>query len=267
MNDQNQQFPEVEWKQSFGATVAHVNGVAIGCITLRGRPDAIGAFEVTLYHSRAMTDTPAASAFVTTEPAARDRLLKMAKQAVSKSTPSDVLAAVHLPKLEPLLRATHADQGGGSLFGPWVHSTADDPQEVGHAEAKQYLEFGGDLQSKDLRANGRWIPTARSGIDADGVGKPAVEAIDRVNAILREANLPTYMDLLQSIETLGTTNDRLGEKKVGVTSLGRDISDVASDAAIFARGILDRLGYERRPWVVDQTRPAVNAEGDRNTPA
>ncbi|MBR8189049.1 hypothetical protein KDW82_08255 [Burkholderia vietnamiensis] len=61
-----------------------------------------------------------------------------------------------MTKLEAFLRSAHADQGGGAPFEVWVRATAKDADEIGHSEAVQYLDHGGDLRGKDLGPDGQW---------------------------------------------------------------------------------------------------------------
>ncbi len=93
-------LPGITWEQAFCTSVAKVNGIAIGHVSLRGRPDQRGAFEVALYNSKGMEGSKcaaqvlAAKANVSQEEAAKARFVKMAQQALANGTPSNVLTAV-----------------------------------------------------------------------------------------------------------------------------------------------------------------------------
>lgn len=85
-------LPEIVWEHAFTKGVAKVNGVAIGHVALRGRPDQVGAFEVILYNSKGLDH--AATDYVTYEEPATARFLTMVEQAILLGTPSDVVAVV-----------------------------------------------------------------------------------------------------------------------------------------------------------------------------
>lgn len=88
----DRKLPEIVWEHAFTKGVAKVNGVAIGHVALRGRPDQVGAFEVILYNSKGLDH--AATDYVTYEEPATARFLTMVEQAISLGTPSDVVAVV-----------------------------------------------------------------------------------------------------------------------------------------------------------------------------
>ncbi|MDR5799240.1 MULTISPECIES: hypothetical protein [Caballeronia] len=94
------EVPDIIWEHAFCTGTAKVNGMAIGHISLRGRPDQKGAFEVVLYNSNGEKNSwsgkplPAATANVTGEQAATARFQRLVKDALVKRTPSDVLNAV-----------------------------------------------------------------------------------------------------------------------------------------------------------------------------
>ncbi|MDR8889499.1 hypothetical protein FEP63_05179 [Burkholderia multivorans] len=91
-NAVERKLPEIVWEHAFTKGVAKVNGVAIGHVALRGRPDQVGAFEVILYNSKGLDH--AATDYVTYEEPATARFLTMVEQAISLGTPSDVVAVV-----------------------------------------------------------------------------------------------------------------------------------------------------------------------------
>ena len=90
-------LPEIVWaSNSFATEIAKVDGIAIGHVALRGRPDYDDAYEVILYNSEGEKNSwsgkpdPAATAHVGPE---QDKatFLKMVEEALERGTPSDVL--------------------------------------------------------------------------------------------------------------------------------------------------------------------------------
>lgn len=90
-------LPEIVWASNgFATEIAKVDGIAIGHVALRGRPDYDDAYEVILYNSEGEKNSwsgkpdPAATAHVGPE---QDKatFLKMVEEALERGTPSDVL--------------------------------------------------------------------------------------------------------------------------------------------------------------------------------
>lgn len=90
-------LPEIVWAfNGFATEIAKVDGVAIGHVALRGRPDYDDAYEVVLYNSEGEKNSwsgkpePAATAYVGPEQD-KARFLKMVEEALERGTPSDIL--------------------------------------------------------------------------------------------------------------------------------------------------------------------------------
>lgn len=101
MTQQEQlKMPEVVWEHAFCTGVAKVRGIAIGHVSLRGRPGNADSFEIVLYNSAGEVNTwshkpePAATEYAAEEEKATRRFLKMVADALVKRTPSDVLSVV-----------------------------------------------------------------------------------------------------------------------------------------------------------------------------
>lgn len=99
-DDAVRKLSEIVWEfNGFSTEVAKVNGVAIGHVALRGRPDYDDAYEVVLYNSGGEKDAasgkplPAAIAHVGPEQD-KAQFLKMIEEALKNGTPSDVLTAL-----------------------------------------------------------------------------------------------------------------------------------------------------------------------------
>lgn len=90
-------LPEIVWAfNGFATEIAQVDGVAIGHVALRGRPDSDDAYEVVLYNSEGEKNSwsgkpePAATANVGPEQD-KARFLQMIEEALERGTPSDIL--------------------------------------------------------------------------------------------------------------------------------------------------------------------------------
>lgn len=99
-DDAVRKLSEIVWEfNGFSTEVAKINGIAIGHVSLRGRPDYDDAYEVVLYNSAGEKDAvsgkplPAAVAHVGPEQD-KAHFLKMVEEALKNGTPSDVLTAL-----------------------------------------------------------------------------------------------------------------------------------------------------------------------------
>ena len=105
------QLPEIVWETAFCKSVAKLNGLAVGHIKLRGRPDMTDCMEVALYRASSQPNLPLDSNFtdvqyVSSEETADRRFRKMAAAALAKGTPCALVTAVkgQLPAIVPYVR-------------------------------------------------------------------------------------------------------------------------------------------------------------------
>lgn len=105
-------LPEIVWETFLCRSVAKVDGVAIGHIALRGRPDMSNSWEIMLY----VTPRPGPGHFdrgwadrqyVGSEATAERLFRKMAANAIEKGTPCALVTAVkgNLPGIVPYVRS------------------------------------------------------------------------------------------------------------------------------------------------------------------
>lgn len=179
-----QEMPEIVWEFNGIATeVAKLNGVAIGHVALRGRPDADDAYEVVLYHSEGEKSVgsgnplPAAIAHVGPEQD-KARFLKMVEEALARNTPSDFLTVMNGNKPEsgsPMVReirlhaydivVTLSSQGGGAVRSS-LHDDSDSPEAKGALDGVESLILAHAVAGIDVNS-----PAYLEGIET------AVEAI------------------------------------------------------------------------------------------
>jgi hypothetical protein len=93
---------QIVWEHGFCKSVAKINGVPIGHVKLRGRPDATHAFEVVVYNAAGLRH--AATDYATYEQPAQARFHEMVEHALANGTPSDVVTVVTRSAPSPVHR-------------------------------------------------------------------------------------------------------------------------------------------------------------------
>ncbi|MGF6440410.1 hypothetical protein [Paraburkholderia youngii] len=106
------ELPEMIWETAFCKSTVKVNGVAIGHVRLRGRPDMSDCFEVVLYVTPGTRRGQfyaewSERQYVSNEATAERRFLKMAANALAKGTPCALVTAVkgQLPAIAAHVRS------------------------------------------------------------------------------------------------------------------------------------------------------------------
>lgn len=210
-DDAVRKLSEIVWEfNGFSTEVAKVNGVAIGHVALRGRPDYDDAYEVILYNSAGEKDAAAGKSV----PAAiahvgpgkdKPRFLKMAEEALANGTPSDVLttlraSASRVIQAEPDGKQASIEQLRELVVDLMGH--ADDFDACKTDEEKRRFVTDNIGENVRMRNAAHDANEALAKQDADEKLPDATivfSAIEKANDQLRPAGLPTYGDLVAAL--------------------------------------------------------------------